>query len=260
MTYDENLLDLAPFDRIPPPIIDSQGSIVPEDSGLLKPTGKANGRVVILNSGHGGYHRNNGNFDVGSYSFVKKGNGKYAPHLEYEKVRPYVNEIAEELRAQGYAVVITSGEVHSFSGTNALDNIIQGLTDGSKADGTKYKKQDMVFVSFHADSSAKQDDDNDKSSVCYNPQYSSSVQFAQTLNNNLNHYPNTWVKSEMAERIPGQNGVYVLTTTSSQIPAVLLETAHINGVKGRKNLDSSKFREQFIESTIIGINEPFGIK
>jgi len=263
--YDPKLLDTAPLDRLPKPIIDSQGNIVPYVSGLMKPTGKPNGKVIILNSGHGGYHRLAGNFDVGSYNFVKKKNGKYAPHLEYEKVQPYVNEMADKLRAEGYSVIITQGEMHSFTRTKALTNLIKDLEAGKAGDGHKYSEKDIAFVSFHADSSPKQDDENDESSVCYDPSDSRNKAFADVLNRNLNNYEGTWVKSKTAERkkyigADGKehsNRVGTLVECSGQIPAVLLETAHINGVKGRQNLDSSKFREQFLDSTLLGLNEYF---
>ena len=257
--YSPDLLDTAPLKRIPKPVLDGNGNIVPYVSDLLKPTGKPNGKVIVLNSGHGGYNPKNGVFDVGSYSFVKKGNGKYAPHLEYEKVQPYVNDMADKLRAQGYAVVITQGSFVAYSNTKALTHIYNDLESGKKAGGHKYDKKDIAFVSFHADSSDLQDDNNDLSSVCYKPGNAATKALADTINYNLNHYEGTWVKSELAERVPGTNGVYILNESTPQVPTVLLETAHINGVKGRANLDSYQFRQQFIESTLRGLNDYFGI-
>jgi len=251
---------MSPLKRIPKPVLDSNGNIVPYVSDLLPPTGKPNGKVIILNSGHGGYNPNNGVFDVGSYSFVKKQNGKYAPHLEYEKVQPYVNDMADKLRAQGYAVVITQGSFVAYSNTKALSHLYSDLESGAKAGGHKYSKQDMAFISFHADSSELQDDNNDLSSVCYRPGYSATKELADSINNNLNHYEGTWVKSELAQRVPGTNGVYILNESTPQIPTVLLETAHINGVKGRANLDSYQFRQQFLDSTLLGLNAYFGIE
>lgn len=259
LTYSPELLDTTSLTRIPKPVLDKNGHIVPYVSEILKPTGKANGKVIVLNSGHGGYNPNSGGFDVGSFSFVKKGNGKYAPHLEYEKVQPYVHSMAEKLRQQGYAVVLTQGSFKAYSQTKALTHLYNDLASGAKAGGQKYNKKDIAFVSFHADSSNLPDDKNDKSTVCYRPGYPNTEKLAQLINHNLNHYEGSWVQSNLAQRTPGNNGVWVLTESTPQVPAVLLETAHINGVKGRANLDSWQFREQFVDSTILGLNQYFGI-
>ena len=268
MQYDPSLLDMSPLQRIPNPVIDNEGNIVPYISKLQKPTAKPNGKVVILNSGHGGYNRLSGGFDVGSYSFVKKANGKYAPHFEYEKVQPYVSEMANKLRANGYAVIITQGEMHSFTRTKELTNIVNKLGKGKGSDNTVYSKNDVAFISFHADSSDKIVDENDRSSACYDPSFDKNRVLAKVINDSLNNYPNTWVKSDIAQRTKyidkngkeKSNRVGTLVECSAQkIPSVLLETAHINGAKGRANLDSSKFREQFIDSTILGLNQYFGL-
>ena len=259
LTYNPDLLDTTPLTRVPKPVLDKNGRIVPYVSEVLKPTGKANGKVIVLNSGHGGYNPNSGSFDVGSFSFVKKGNGKYAPHLEYEKVQPYVHSMADKLRQQGYAVVLTQGSFKAYSQTKALTHLYNDLANGKKTGGQKYNKKDIAFVSFHADSSNLPDDKNDKSSVCYCPGYADTEKLAQAINHSLNHYEGSWVQSNLAQRAPGTNGVWVLTESTPQVPAVLLETAHINGVKGRANLDSWQFREQFIDSTILGLNQYFGV-
>ncbi len=258
--YDPNQLDLSPLDRVPNPVLDSNGNIVPFVSELLRPIDKPNGKVVVLNSGHGGYNPNNGVFDVGSYNFVIKDNGKYAPHMEYDKVQPYVNDMADKLRLQGYTVVVTQGSYMAYANTKTLTHLYNDLASGEKANGQKYDKKDIAFVSFHADSSESADDKNDNSSVCYKPGFSSTKALADSINHNLNTYKDTWVVSELAQRIPGTNGVYILNESSPQVPTVLLETAHINGVKGRNNLDSPLFRKKFTDSVVLGLNEYFGLK
>ena len=257
--YDPNMLDMSPLDRVPNPVLASNGKIIPFVSELLRPVGKPNGKVIVLNSGHGGYNPNNGVFDVGSYNFVMKAHGKYAPHLEYDKVQPYINDMVDKLRQQGYAVVVTQGSYIAYSNTKTLTHLYNDLASGKKANGYKYDKKDVAFVSFHADSSELVDDKNDKSSVCYKPGFSSTKALADSINHHLNTDKDTWVESELAQRIPGTNGVYILNESSPQVPTVLLETAHINGVNGRKNLDAAPFREKFTNSVVLGLNEYFGV-
>lgn len=112
--YDENMLDLAPIERYPAPVV-KNGKVVSAETALLRPTSKPNGKVVVLNPGHGGYSSRNGCFDPGSYSFIKKGSGKYAPLLEYAKMKEYSDDLTEKLRAQGYAVVIAGGHAQTMS-------------------------------------------------------------------------------------------------------------------------------------------------
>ena len=54
--YDENMLDLAPIERYPAPVV-KNGKVVSAETALLRPTSKPNGKVVVLNPGHGGYRR-----------------------------------------------------------------------------------------------------------------------------------------------------------------------------------------------------------
>ncbi|MCM1339887.1 MAG: LysM peptidoglycan-binding domain-containing protein [Muribaculaceae bacterium] len=107
--YNENLLDTSPVDKYPLPTVDGKGNIVATET-VLKPTGKPNGKTVILNAGHGGYNSSNGAFDVGTYTFVKKG-GKYVPQFEYEVAANYANDAAKKYRAEGYQVILVSGSV-----------------------------------------------------------------------------------------------------------------------------------------------------
>lgn len=148
--YSENDLDLTPIKRIPAPIV-SNGEVVAAESEFLKPTTTPNGKVVILNAGHGGYSDRTGYFDTGSYSFIKKANGKYAPLLEYEKMNIYAEHTADKLREKGYAVVITSGHSQTISDQKSVSNLISRLENGEKT-SKKYNKNDIVFVSLHADS------------------------------------------------------------------------------------------------------------
>ena len=249
--YSADLLDLSPIERIPAPVTKGQ-SIVSSDSGLLPPTGKPNGKVIILNPGHGGYSSRSGYFDPGSYSFIKKGNGKYAPLLEYDKMQIYADSTVEKLRAAGYSVVLTNFHAETVSDQNTVSHIVRDLANGSK--GQKFAKKDIMFISLHADSQPG----CKGSGVCYDPKFSDDVRLAKIMKSNLNEAP--WVQAELAERdwtVP-KKGLQVLHQTED-IPSVLLEVEYVNGSRAQ-NLDSSAYQQQFEDKMIEGINEYFGIK
>ena len=134
------------MERLPEPVV-KNGKIVAKESDLLKPTTTPNGKVVVINPGHGGYSSRTGYFDPGSYSFIKKGNGKYAPLLEYDKMKDYGDDLAERLRAQGYAVVITSAHAQTVSDQKSMENIINCLHNGTKG-GKNMQNQTLHLFRF----------------------------------------------------------------------------------------------------------------
>lgn len=247
--YDENKLDLAPLERIPAPTVKGK-SIVANETELLKPTTKPNGKVVILNPGHGGYSARTGYFDPGSYSFIKKGNGMYAPLLEYEKMKGYAESLSEELRAQGYAVVITSAHAQTLSDQKSISKLVKNLNNGQKGN-LKYDKNNIMFVSLHADS----EPGKSGSGVCYDSRFEQDTKLTNILVKNLNQ--DNWIKAESSKRnwnVP-RKGLQVLHQTEN-IPSVLVEVEYVNGSKS-KNLDSSAFQNRFENQLINGINEYF---
>lgn len=200
--YDENMLDLAPIERYPAPVV-KNGKVVSAETALLRPTSKPNGKVVVLNPGHGGYSSRNGCFDPGSYSFIKKGNGKYAPLLEYAKMKEYSDDLTEKLRAQGYAVVIAGGHAQTMSDQNTITNVISKLNSGQKG-GQKYSKSNIVLISLHADSQPG----SSGSGVCYDSKFADDTKLQACLNKNLNQ--DDWIKSAPSERRWGEKGIQVL--------------------------------------------------
>ena len=249
--FDKDNLDMGPINRIPLPTAEN-GKISAAETELLKPTTEPNGKVIILNPGHGGYSSRSGYFDPGSYSFIKKANGKYAPLLEYEKMKIYAESLTDKLRAKGYAVVITSGHAQTISDQHSISNLIESLEDGSKG-GKKYKKEDIAFVSLHADSEPGQSG----TGICYDSRFQNDSELADTLQSNLNK--DNWIKAETSERnwnVP-KKGLQVLHQ-SEQIPSVLVEVEYVNGAKC-KNLDSYNFQNRFEAKLIDGLDEYFNL-
>ncbi len=245
--FDENMLDLAPIERYPAPVV-KNGKIVAAETALLRPTSKPNGKVVVLNPGHGGYSSRNGCFDPGSYSFIKKGNGKYAPLLEYAKMKEYSDDLTEKLRAQGYAVVIAGGHAQTMSDQNTITNVISKLNSGQKS-GQKYSKSDIVMVSLHADSQPG----SSGSGICYDSKFADDTKLQACLNKHLNQ--DSWIKATPAERRWGENGIQVLHQ-SEQNPSVLLEVEYVNGNKSQ-NLDSRDYRTRYTNKVVASLNEHF---
>lgn len=245
--FDENMLDLAPIERYPAPVV-KNSKIVAAETALLRPTSKPNGKVVVLNPGHGGYSSRNGCFDPGSYSFIKKGNGKYAPLLEYAKMKEYSDDLTEKLRAQGYAVVIAGGHAQTMSDQNTITNVISKLNSGQKS-GQKYSKSNIVLISLHADSQPG----SSGSGVCYDSKFADDTKLQACLNKNLNQ--DDWIKSAPSERRWGEKGIQVLHQ-SEQNPSVLLEVEYVNGNKSQ-NLDSRDYRTRYTNKIVAGLNEYF---
>ncbi len=245
--FDEKMLDLAPIERYPAPVV-KNGKIVSAETALLRPTAKPNGKVVVLNPGHGGYSSRNGCFDPGSYSFIKKGNGKYAPLLEYAKMKEYSDDLTEKLRAQGYAVVIAGGHAQTMTDQNTITNVISKLNAGQKG-GQKYSKSNIVLISLHADSQPG----SSGSGVCYDPKFADDTKLQACLNKNLNQ--DDWIKAAPSERRWGEKGIQVLHQ-SEQNPSVLLEVEYVNGNKSQ-NLDSRDYRTRYTNKIVAGLNEYF---
>lgn len=245
--FDENMLDLAPIERYPAPVV-KNGKIVAAETALLRPTSKPNGKVVVLNPGHGGYSSRNGCFDPGSYSFIKKGNGKYAPLLEYAKMKEYSDDLTEKLRAQGYAVVIAGGHAQTMSDQNTITNVISKLNSGQKG-GQKYSKSDIVMISLHADSQPG----SSGSGICYDSKFADDTKLQACLNKHLNQ--DSWIKATPSERRWGENGIQVLHQ-SEQNPSVLLEVEYVNGNKSQ-NLDSRDYRTRYTNKVVASLNEYF---
>lgn len=125
---------------------------------LREPTAKGDlkGKVVILNSGHGGYQQNNGYFDPGTVLSVKNAEGKEMPIEEWRVAESFVNALSDELRSRGANVVFVSGAVKN--GGMYAQHYLENLITGQKgADDVREllgdtDKSDMLFLSVHVES------------------------------------------------------------------------------------------------------------
>ncbi|MBD5402881.1 LysM peptidoglycan-binding domain-containing protein [bacterium] len=248
--YNEKNLDLSPIDNFPEPTVKG-ATITTIESKALPPLTKSNGKVIILNPGHGSYSSSSGFFDPGVYTFVKRKDGKYVPFFEYEKMKEYANDFSTKLRKQGYTVVIAGGHANTMRDQNTFTDLVSRLNNGHK-NGTKYSTKDIAFISLHADSMPGKSG----SSVCYDSNGIDNTTFAKFLVDSLNE--EQMVNAKLSERVPGKNGLLVLNQTQN-IPSVLLEVEFLNGSESHK-LQSSDFRNRFEAKVLEGLNEYFDIK
>lgn len=127
-------------------------------TSVLDPTGKGalNGKVVILNPGHGGYQQKNGFFDAGTVLSVKNAEGKEMPIEEWRVAQSYTDKLADELRSRGAKVVMVSGAVRN--GGMAQQKYLENMLAGNKGDDEvrdimkTAKKSNMLFLSVHVES------------------------------------------------------------------------------------------------------------
>ena len=161
-----------PFIVRPLPNYNTETKKIEAVTEVLEPTSSGNldGKVVILNPGHGGYQQNNGFFDAGTVLSVKNAEGKEMPIEEWRVAQSYVEKIADNLRGRGAQVVIVSGAVRN--GGMAAQKYIENMIDGKKGDDAvrdvmrSTDKDDMLFLSVHVES-VKENPDAKKCTVRY---------------------------------------------------------------------------------------------
>lgn len=99
---------------------------------LQLPTGRGNldKKVVILNSGHGGYQQSNGSFDPGTVLSVKNAEGKEMPIEEWRVAKSFVDKLSDDLRSRGATVIFVSGAVRN--GGMAKQQYLENMLAGKK--------------------------------------------------------------------------------------------------------------------------------
>ena len=237
----------------PFPNVDKSGKIdnTPKVTDF-KPTGKPNGKVILLNEGHGGF--TGSAFDGGAYSFQErpKGSNTYYPIEEFQIVKPYSRDLTKKLQAKGYTVVTFAGEVTNMANRQLVQKLTAKYTK-------KFGQNNAMLISLHSDSGTSKG-----SGVLYDKRDAKDTALATSINKALNKQ--SWISAKPAERPYEEvdtktkqkkltHSLYVLTK-SHGIPSNLLEIEYLGGVRSL-NLTSSAYRKQFVNGTLEGIENYF---
>lgn len=153
-----------PFIVRPLPNYNTETGKIEAVTEVLEPTASGNldGKVVILNPGHGGYQQNNGFFDAGTVLSVENAEGEQMPIEEWRVAQMYTDKIADNLRNRGAQVVIVSGAVRN--GGMAAQKYIERMLEGKKGDDSVREvmqdtdNEDMLFLSIHVESAKERPD------------------------------------------------------------------------------------------------------
>ena len=245
-------VDISTISR-PFPNVDKSGKIdnTPKVTEF-KPTGKSNGKVILLNEGHGGF--TGSAFDGGAYSFQEKpkGSNTYYPIEEFQIVKPYSRDLTKKLQAKGYTVVTFAGEVTNMANRQLVQKLTAKYTK-------KFGQNNAMLISLHSDSGTSKG-----SGVLYDKRDAKDTALATSINRALNKQ--SWISAKPAERPYEEvdtktkqkkltHSLYVLTK-SHGIPSNLLEIEYLGGVRSL-NLTSSAYRKQFVNGTLEGIENYF---
>lgn len=237
----------------PFPNVDKSGKIdnTPKVTEF-KPTGKSNGKVILLNEGHGGF--TGSAFDGGAYSFQEKpkGSNTYYPIEEFQIVKPYSRDLTKKLQEKGYTVVTFAGEVTNMANRQLVQKLTAKYTK-------KFGQNNAMLISLHSDSGTSKG-----SGVLYDKRDAKDTALATSINKALNKQ--SWISAKPAERPYEEvdtktkqkkltHSLYVLTK-SHGIPSNLLEIEYLGGVRSL-NLTSSAYRKQFVNGTLEGIENYF---
>lgn len=237
----------------PFPNVDKSGKIdnTPKVTEF-KPTRKSNGKVILLNEGHGGF--TGSAFDGGAYSFQErpKGSNTYYPIEEFQIVKPYSRDLTKKLQAKGYTVVTFAGEVTNMANRQLVQKLTAKYTK-------KFGQNNAMLISLHSDSGTSKG-----SGVLYDKRDAKDTALATSINKALNKQ--SWISAKPAERPYEEvdtktkqkkltHSLYVLTK-SHGIPSNLLEIEYLGGVRSL-NLTSSAYRKQFVNGTLEGIENYF---
>lgn len=221
------------------------GKIVAECE-LLHPmkinTGELKGKVIILNSGHGGYQQGNGAFDPGTIYTTTNAQGEKMPIEEWRVAQDYTEKLASKLRAKGANVIVVTGAVRN--GGMAKQKYLEGLFAGNKGPSDVRKimkntsKSNMAFLSIHVES-VKNDPSERKCSVKYKNGDLKDKQLANNINQS--------VSKGFALLTPevGTQDLYVLNC-AGKVQGVLIEIGNIANNKIQNSLLSDYDQNKYM--------------
>lgn len=212
-------------------------------------TGDLNGKVVILNSGHGGYQQNNGYFDPGTVLSVKNAEGKEMPIEEWRVAQSFVDNLSDELRSRGANVVFVSGAVRN--GGMAKQHYLENLIEGKKGldevreliSGTD--KSDMLFLSVHVESAKERPD----SRMC-------TVRYTKDIDKKLSENINKHLQNGFMALTPDvtHDNLYVNNATKG-VTSSLLEIGNIANGEITNSLLSSNDQKKYMKCVADAIEE-----
>lgn len=212
-------------------------------------TGDLNGKVVILNSGHGGYQQNNGYFDPGTVLSVKNAEGKEMPIEEWRVAQSFVDNLSDELRSRGANVVFVSGAVRNggMAKQHYLENLIEGKKGSDEVreliSGTD--KSDMLFLSVHVESAKERPD----SRMC-------TVRYTKDIDKKLSENINKHLQNGFMALTPDvtHDNLYVNNATKG-VTSSLLEIGNIANGEITNSLLSSYDQKKYMKCVADAIEE-----
>lgn len=240
-----------PFIVRPLPNYNTETKKIEAVTEVLDPTsgGNLDGKVVILNPGHGGYQQKNGYFDAGTVLSVKNAEGKEMPIEEWRVAQSYVEKMSDELRSRGAKVVIVSGAVRN--GGMAAQKYLENMLAGQKGDDNvrdlmkNTSKSDMLFLSVHVES-AKEKPDAKQCTVRY------TKDIDKKLSDNINKHVNKGFTSLTPTST--KDNLYV-NNAAKGVTASLLEIGNIANGQITKSLLSNYDQKKYAKCVADAIED-----
>ena len=218
---------------------------------LREPTrnGDLNGKVIILNSGHGGYQQNNGYFDPGTVLSVKNAEGNEMPIEEWRVAQSFVDKLSDELRSRGANVIFVSGAVRN--GGMAKQHYLENLIAGKKGSDevreliSDTDKSNMLFLSVHVESAKERPN----SRMC-------TVRYSKDIDKELSDNINKHLKKGFMALTPDvtHDNLYVNNATKG-VPSSLLEIGNIANGDITNSLLSSYDQKKYMKCVADAIEE-----
>lgn len=211
--------------------------------------GDLNGKVIILNSGHGGYQQNNGYFDPGTVLSVKNAEGKEMPIEEWRVAQSFVDKLSDELRSRGANVIFVSGAVKN--GGMAKQHYLENLIAGKKGSDevreliSDTDKSDMLFLSVHVESAKERPD----SRMC-------TVRYSKDIDKELSDNISKHLKKGFMALTPDvtHDNLYVNKATKG-VTSSLLEIGNIANGDITNSLLSSYDQKKYMKCVADAIEE-----
>lgn len=218
---------------------------------LREPTGNGDlkGKVIILNSGHGGYQQNNGYFDPGTVLSVKNAEGKEMPIEEWRVAQSFVDSLSDELRSRGAKVIFVSGAVRN--GGMAQQHYLENLLAGNKGSEevreliSDTDKSDMLFLSVHVESAKERPN----SRIC-------TVRYTKDIDKKLSENISKHLKKGFMALTPDvtHDNLYVNNATKG-VTSSLLEIGNIANNHITNSLLSSYDQKKYMKCVADAIED-----